>query len=428
MRRARRRRAKRWSVLARIGGSYAEPGAPMVGVWAEHRSAIHFTGDTFDSWPMLDFQAMMSAAEGAGIGMPYVSHDIGSFLGDQLPPKMYVRWVQLGAFQPIFRFHSDHAPRLPWEYNGKAKQIAAEFLRLRESLVPYTYTLARKAYDSGLPLVRPMYLSWPNAARAYRFDHQYMYGGGLLVAPIGNAKGRKRVWFPPGEWTDIFTGRTYRGPASKTLKVPLDRMPVFARPGAIVPRQRYADRIGSGRVDPLLVDVYAGGNGSFSLYEDSGDGLAYKSGEGARTELRWSEGRRSKTLAIGARRGSFPGAKGKRRYVLKVHGIAGPSRVAVSAGGRTRQIRNFTYDKQKRLLSVDAGRLAPTRRGGRDHSRPPLAAATRQGGRWRSYLIPSGRRANWFSARFKDFARLDRGVESVAQRRFGDIGTDAKAF
>ena len=351
----------RWPVLSRIGGTYIDSSLPMIGVWAEHRNAIHFTGDTFDTWKMLEFQAEFTAAEGAGIGMPYVSHDVGSFNGDQLPPAKYVRWVQFGTFQPIFRFHSDHAPRLPWEYKGKARKIAAEFMRLREALVPYIYTLARDAFDTGMPLARPMYLGWPKEKAAYRVPTQYMFGGGLLVAPIAKGGSRRRVWFPPGRWTDIFTGKTYSG-GTKTVSAPLDRMPVFARAGAIVPRQKYVANLGARPADPLLVDVYAGGKGSFSLYEDSGDGLAYQGGEGARTALRWREHGRSATFSIGARQGSFPGAKGKRRYVIKVNGIAAPSRVAVRAGGRTRQIRNFTYDKQKRLLSVDAGRLS-TKRG-----------------------------------------------------------------
>ncbi len=355
-----RAQGDRWPVLSRVGGTYLDSSISMPGIWAEHRSAIHFTGDTFDTWKMLEFQTDFAAFEGAGIGMPYVSHDVGSFNGDQLPAAKYVRWVQLGAFQPIFRLHSDHAPRLPWEYTGKAKKIAAEFMRLREALVPYTYTLGRDAYDTGMPLARPMYLSWPKESGAYKADAQYMFGGGLLVAPIAKAGSRRQVWFPPGRWTDIFTGRTYAGGRTRTVKAPLDRMPVFARAGAILPRQKNI-RSAAGSPDPLLLDVFTGAKGAFDLYEDSGDGLAYQSGEGARTALHWRESKGSATFIIGERQGTFPGAKGKRRYVIKVNGIARPKRVAVRSGGRTRQIRKFGYDKQKRLLTIDAGRLRTSR-------------------------------------------------------------------
>ena len=224
---------RRWLPLSRIGSSFWNYGAAMPGVWAEHRNAIHFTGDSQGTWEMLDFQIRMTTAEGAGIGLPYVSHDIGSFQAQRLPPDMYVRWVQFGAFQPILRLHSNHGERLPWEYGGRAERIASGFLRLREALVPYLYTAAREAYDSGLPIARPMYLGWPRAARAYRFDGQYMLGDELLVAPVAKPGKRptKRVWFPPGRWVDVFTGEVHAGDRSERLRVPLDRMPVFARTG-----------------------------------------------------------------------------------------------------------------------------------------------------------------------------------------------------
>ena len=209
-------------------------GSATAGAWAEHRSTIHFTGDTFATWEMLDFQTRFTAAEGAGIGLPYVSHDIGGFHGDVLPDDMYVRWIQSGFVQPILRLHSDHAPRLPWEYGGRAGRIAALFLRLRESLVPYLYTLAREAYDTGLPLARAMYLGWPRSGDAYRFDRQYMLGDQLLVAPVAQPgdPARKRVWFPPGRLGRPVHRRGPLGPArARRSTVPLERMPIFARAG-----------------------------------------------------------------------------------------------------------------------------------------------------------------------------------------------------
>src|ERR1700760_644902 len=102
---------------------------------------MQFTGDTPATWDMLKFEALFARDEAAA-GITQVSDDIGSFHGDHLADDMYVRWVQMGAFQPIDRLHSDHGDRLPWNYTGAAATDAAAFLRLRESLVPYTYTLA----------------------------------------------------------------------------------------------------------------------------------------------------------------------------------------------------------------------------------------------------------------------------------------------
>ena len=110
---------------------------------------------------------------------------------------------------------------------------------------------------------------------AYRFDRQYMLGDQLLVAPVAQPgdPARKRVWFPPGRWVDLFTGEVHTGARAETLTVPLERMPIFARAGAIVPRQDYVDHVGRGAPDPLILNVYAGDDGRFTLYEDEGVGL-----------------------------------------------------------------------------------------------------------------------------------------------------------
>ena len=231
-----RERGSRWPSFQRIGGSYQAgfDGNGGTGIFAEHRYTLAFTGDTCGSWPLIAFAAEVTAAE-ASIGMPYVSHDIGSFHSvsptgvcdkdasplltprfNSLPAEMYVRWVQLGAFQPILRLHSHHGKRLPWEYPGQPGEIAAEFLRLRETLVPYLYTLARRAHDSGVPIVRPLYLGWPGEDEAYEHPSQYSLGKNVLVAPVSEPGDpvQHTVWFPPGNWVDWFTGEPHMGPAT----------------------------------------------------------------------------------------------------------------------------------------------------------------------------------------------------------------------
>ena len=254
-----RARGKRWPAFQRMGGSYqlGFGGRSGNGALAEHRYTIQFTGDTCASWPQLGFASQFTASA-ASIGMPYVSHDIGTFFSESpsgrcdpqtspflaprensLTPEMYLRWIQLGTFQPLDRLHSHHGKRLPWEYSEPARSVAADFLRLREALVPYLYTLSRESHDRGLPMVRPMYLGWPNQRAAYDHPTQFTLGRDLLVAPVsrpGNPA-RKTVWFPPGAWVDWFTGERHTGPGTKALSVPLDRMPVFVRAGGIVPTQ-----------------------------------------------------------------------------------------------------------------------------------------------------------------------------------------------
>ena len=273
--------AERGFVLARIGGSNADPQQVYpAGPWSDHTSAIAFTGDAWGTWNTLATEAALVPDE-ATIGEPYVSSDIGSYLGPPPtqsgadPPDLYDRWVQLGTFEPILRLHSNNENRLPWQYPQPVQRITESFLRLREALLPYTYTLAAEANQTGLPMARPLYLDNPDQPSAYQNPTEYLYGPDMLVAPVTTPGdvASTTVWFPPGRWVDFFTGATFTGPSEATLAVPLDRMPVFVRQGGIVPEQPTTG--GAGPPHALTTLVYPGSSGSLDLYGDAGTGLGY---------------------------------------------------------------------------------------------------------------------------------------------------------
>jgi hypothetical protein len=371
-----RARGSRWPAFQRIGGSFQGGfgASGGTGVFAEHRYAIQFTGDTCASWPLLGFASEVTAAA-ASIGLPYVSHDIGTFHAvsptgtcdktlsplltpreNDLPPEMYVRWVQLGAFQPLDRLHSHHGRRLPWEYAGRPGEIAADFLRLRESLVPYLYALAREAHDTGLPMARPLYLQWPGEDAAYAHRSQYTLGRDVLVAPVSEAgdPARAEVWFPPGTWVDWFTGERHRGPATRTLAVPLARLPVFVRAGGIVPTQPPVPTTAPGPPPALVLTAHRG-TGSATVYDDEGEGLAHERGRFSRTRVTQRSAGRRTTLTIGAARG--PVAPASRAWELRLVGVARPRAVTVNR----RRSRAWTYEARTRTLTLRTG-PRPTRR------------------------------------------------------------------
>lgn len=332
-----RGRDSRWPVLSRLGGSWQDWAGARPGPWGEHRSTIHFTGDTVTTWEMLDFQTRFTVAEG-NAGIPYVSHDIGGFQGP-LDDALYARWVQAGAFSPVMRLHSGTPDRgdprrLPWEFPQPVHAIAAEFMRARAALVPYLYTLGRRSYDTGEPLARGMYLAWPGHEQAYVFDRQYMLGDDLLVAPVGvpGDPAVKRVWFPPGEWVDVFTGERHTGPAEKDLPVPLDRAPVFARVGAVLPLHPSGEAPVAG--GPLLLRVFPGADGHAQLYEDDSTPGGLETG-GARTDIVWSDGDR--VLAFGRRGGAPGGLPAERTVAVRFDSVAEPRAVMVS-GSVTRRV------------------------------------------------------------------------------------------
>jgi Glycosyl hydrolases family 31/Domain of unknown function (DUF5110) len=390
-----RARGQRGFVLSRIGsGIFAmnpalgDVDAPASGAWSDHRSAIAFTGDGTSDFPTLAFEARLTPAEGAAIGLPYVSHDIGGYSGNHLPDDLYLRWLQLGTFSPVMRLHSDHGDRLPWDYDSAAEIPAERFMRLREALVPYLYDTAEQAHRTGLPMTREMVLGWPDEQGAAAATDQWMLGDDLLVAPIASAgtTASRGVWLPPGSWTDFFTGQTVAGPGTRTVSAGLDRAPVWIRAGGIVPLAPPMSHVGARAVDPLTLRVAPGAAGRSSLYEDAGDGLGYEHGEAARTPLTYQEpapgaGR----LVIGPASGSFPGAPATRAYVVQFLASARPSSVRIDGhtvraapdaadpdmthtDGAIPGKDSWSYDPAMRIVSV---RVAPRRVGSSlvvDHS------------------------------------------------------------
>ena len=368
-----RGRGSRWPAVSRIGASYLPDGsygdrgvgAGGTGALAEHRSAIHFTGDTCATWEMLAFEAELTAAESA-IGEPYVSHDIGSFNGEPqagqcnavaaalagapVPDDLYVRWLQLGAFQPVDRLHSNHGKRLPWEYDGATRQAATEALRLRGTLVPYTYTAARRAVDTGLPIDGPLYLRWPRQKAAYQHPTQFTFGRDLVVAPVTSpgTSVETEVWVPPGSWVERTTGERFRGPASVTMTVPLDRIPVLVRAGAVLPTQAPGVGAGTAPHKRMILTAYPGRAGRGALYDDAGTGFGYEHGRFTRTTFTQRRRGDSVVVTVGPARGHFRGVPRRRTWELSVRDIDRPRSVLVDG----ERVAGWTYDSDTRTARV----------------------------------------------------------------------------
>jgi hypothetical protein len=361
--------------FGRIGGS--EQGSihssfPL-GPWSERRNTLQFTGDTPATWAMLSFEARFTPDEAAA-GLTNVSHDIGSFHGGHLADDLYARWMQLGTFQPVDRMHSDHGDRLPWNYTGAAAAGAEKFLRLRESLVPYTYTLAQQANATGVPITRPLYLDYPTQAAAYTNPQEYLYGDDVLVAPITTpndsaGNGSVTAWIPPGTWTDYFTGVSYTGPSTATITDPLSAMPVLVRSGGILPiRTDYVDNQQQQPLSRLTVNVAGGADGTFSLYQDAGEGTGYRTGQSTSTPISWQDSTR--TLTVGATTGSYPGAATARAYTLRLSDAVAPTAVTVD-GVRVPETA-WSYNATSRTVTVTTASLSV----GANHTVALLGSAT----------------------------------------------------
>ena len=302
---------------------YAGPGS--------HRYPVGFSGDTTISWDSLKFQPEFTATA-SNVGYSWWSHDIGGHMMGVHNYELYIRWLQLGVFSPINRLHSTNLRFMnkePWNYPSDIALIAGNWLRMRHSLFPYIYTMNYRNHRELLPLVQPMYYSYPKSHEAYKATNQYLFGSELMVSPITEPNdpssmcGRAEVWFPEGCWFDFFTGLRYDALGGRRMNVyrTLDKMPVFAKEGAIVPMAIYAER--DNRLTnsaEMQVLVFPGKHGRFEMYEDAGEGNGYQDGAFCVTsmELKWDD---NCTFTIYAAQGDRRLIPGHRKWKIGFRGF-----------------------------------------------------------------------------------------------------------
>jgi alpha-D-xyloside xylohydrolase len=183
-------------------------------------------------------------------GAPYYATDVGGFYGDTRDPVLYVRWIQAAVFSAHMRLHGI-GPREPWSYGPEAEQLAMQALRLRYRLLPYLRLAMQQSAASGLPVQRPMVLAFPGDRAAWAFEDQFMFGEDLLVAPVLNASGEVTVYLPEGDWRRFPDHMPLRGGRTRSLRLGLGEIAVFARAGARIP---LAAESAAGGVDAPAAD------------------------------------------------------------------------------------------------------------------------------------------------------------------------------
>ncbi|MFF1696367.1 alpha-xylosidase [Streptomyces sp. NPDC058257] len=194
---------------------------------------VHWGGDCFSS-----FGAMAESLRG-GLslslsGFGFWSHDIGGFEGTP-DPAVFKRWLAFGLLSSHSRLHGSSSYRVPWEFGEEAVEVTRQFTRLKHRLMPYLYGAAAEAHHTGVPLMRPMLLEFPEDPTARGLDRQYMLGPDLLVAPVFSADGDVEYYLPQGTWTHLLTGEHVQGPVWRRERHGFDSLPLYVRPGAVLP-------------------------------------------------------------------------------------------------------------------------------------------------------------------------------------------------
>lgn len=198
----------------------------------DQRWAAQFAGDHPANFAGL--QSMLTGAlDLCACGFSTWGSDLGGFMGWP-EPAVYMRWTQFACFSPLMRCHG-RTPREPWNYGDAAVTNYKFCAWVRENLLDYNYNAAAEAHETGVPIMRSLAVAYPEALSAAANSAEYMFGPDMLVAPVVTEDNNKTITFPPGIWTDLWNGRTVRGPAILTTNVSLDTIPVYLRPGAMVP-------------------------------------------------------------------------------------------------------------------------------------------------------------------------------------------------
>ena len=325
-----------------------------------------WSGDVQSSWDM--FRKQITAGLNFSLtGMPHWNSDLGGFFAgsyntngstsatkNPMYQELYVRWVQFGAFCPMMRSHGADTPREFFWY-GKAGEPVYDALvdavKLRYSLMPYLYSTAWDVSHNQSTFMRALFMDFINDKKTWNIGNEYMFGKAILVVPVLHAQytpeqkqdllkenegwGQVKkdngtaiwsvdftqpkdmeVYLPSGcKWYDYWTNEYYEGGQNLKVTTTLNKIPLFVRAGSIIPIGPDVQYTNEKKWDNLIINVYPGADGTFTLYEDEGDNYNYESGAYTEIPMKWND--TSHTLTIGSKKGSYNGMLSERKFTVR---------------------------------------------------------------------------------------------------------------
>lgn len=309
---------------------------------------IIWSGDVLSKWETLKNHVFVGLNVSMSLS-PYWGSDIGGFhVTEEYSGELYLRWFEYSVFCPMFRSHGRHSfLHTPWGWRAESladipdewargignnmsdavlpdhrvESICREYIELRYRLIPYIYTLARIAYDTGVPLMRPMWFGFPDDEVASVCESQYLFGSSLLVNPVTKKGATKwETYLPKGRWYDFFTNEVLDGACRVTRTVSLRDIPVYVPAGTILPLGEISQFLPDSPLDApgegVQINVYEGADGEFTLYEDDGITTGYQAGTATTyTHFRWNDS--SETLTVSGTSTQVPG-KSREFRILQV--------------------------------------------------------------------------------------------------------------
>ena len=215
-------------------------------------------------------------------GVSFTGMDVGGFTGNP-SIGLYARWMQLGAFIPYFRNHTgvNSKSSEPWAYGEEVTEIARNYISLRYKLMPYLYSSFYESTQSGLPVNRSLAIDNTFDKNVYNgaFQNQFLFGQSIMVAPVESGKDFVKVYFPAGNWYDLYNDEMLKGNTEKTSDLTLAKLPVYVKESSIIPMQSLVQSTSIAPTDTLMVHIYKGNvNNHFFYYEDDGKSFDYEKG------------------------------------------------------------------------------------------------------------------------------------------------------
>lgn len=323
-----------------------------------HRYQIGFSGDALINFPTLAFQPYFTATA-SNVGYAYWGHDLGGHAFTDVDivndPELFLRWIQFGVFTPIFRSHATKDERIErrmWKFSNFP--LMRDAVKLRYALFPYIYTMARKTYDTGLGICRPLYYDYPDDEEAYKYEDEYFYGDNILVAPITEAAADgktsfREIWFPKGQWWSVATNQLIEGPCVMTMQFTEKDIPYFYKAGSITPLNPASVKRVTTKPTQLLLDIVAGFEGKGSLYEDEGDNSDYDT-QYAMTDFKHTVNGNFETYIIEPREGVQTDLVQSRSWILNILNAGTP--VEIKINGVKAEQTAWEYNAEGKKLTI----------------------------------------------------------------------------
>ena len=282
------------------------------------RYAAEWSGDNWGTWDHLRLSMPMLNTMSLS-GFQFSGADIGG-IWPVPSPELYSRWLQSGTLTPFCWTHSGGPGNLePWAFGNRLEEVNRDSIKLRYHLLPYIYTAFWEAAETGVPIMRPLMLEYPDDLTAIDRNDEYFFGNDLLVAPVTKDDDiSRRVYLPRGVWYDFWTDHRYTGPVEIEAAAPTERIPLFVRGGAIIPSQQDVQYTDQAPIDPLTFDVYPDGISSRPYYEDDGISFDYQRGVSLLQHLTATQEAHGVRVEISVREGSY--TPPQRSLIVKIHG------------------------------------------------------------------------------------------------------------